>query len=252
MNQSYNKGRNSKASIRDSIERIVRQQFPHIDEESIVLGTVIQVYSDNTKDTYGTIDVKPIDGGPTIYAVRLNTFLGPDLKGSITFPKLYSDVFVRFFDDKQDSVVMMYSHVDKVVQVCDDEYSTKVVKVTTPIPEKYSETSETGDVSEISHNGTSLMNKVESSSNSAEIELADAENVNITANNIKLGNDKVGDYEPMALGETLSQLLKDLIQALIDVTVTTSLGPQKFINLATFTNLKGQVDNIKSAINSLQ
>lgn len=60
------------------------------------------------------------------------------------------------------------------------------------------------------------------------------------------------DYQPQVLGDTAVELLEDLLSALENVTIATSMGPQKFINLAEFTKIKSRVKDIKSSKNFVE
>lgn len=59
--------------------------------------------------------------------------------------------------------------------------------------------------------------------------------------------------EPMVLGDTLAQLLQDLINGIMAITVTTPVGPSAIPNnIATFTQLLPKVQQIKSKKSNLE
>ena len=264
----------TKTSIRDSIERIVREQFPKLDRDEIITGQVLEVYDTEGQDDYGTCDIEPNNGDPTLFNVRLNGTVEGDKRGRIQFPKVGSDVIVQLIEDGVDSFVVLFTHVDKVVELSDVSSSSKVSLVTNNDPDNFEDITETGEATEIFHDGTliniSLNNESESKvfnlqvnkdnfkaslddgTKNAYFEIVDTGNIDIKSDKNRLVSDPAGSVQPMALGDTLAQLLKDILSGLEAATVSTSIGTQPLINKATFTNIKGQVDTLKSAINFLQ
>jgi len=64
----------------------------------------------------------------------------------------------------------------------------------------------------------------------------------ISSDSINLGENK----ESAVLGDTLSDLIKDIVSGISAITVTTAIGVQPILNKATFESLKAKIDSIKS------
>lgn len=73
---------------------------------------------------------------------------------------------------------------------------------------------------------------------------------------IDIKSDKINHNEgkePMVLGDTLADLLKDLCKALQALTVNTSVGPSSVpTNVADFVTIQSKIDNIKSQKSNLE
>ena len=59
--------------------------------------------------------------------------------------------------------------------------------------------------------------------------------------------------EPMVLGDTLADILKDLCKAIQQLTVVTPVGTSSVpVNIADFASIQAKIDNIKSKKSNLE
>ncbi|MEM6734476.1 MAG: hypothetical protein AAF620_00260 [Bacteroidota bacterium] len=264
----------AKVSIRDSIKRIVDQEFPKLREEQVIIGDVVAVYDDPNGDGFGTIDVLPNNGSPIIYNSRLNATLEGITRGTVIFPKLFSQVVVLMQDSGQDSFVILCNHVNLVMQVSDREIISKVERVTTENEEDFENFTLDGQDTEIAHDGHTVtislkeLNEdkdfifqitkdnakvtLREGDDDSYIDFVDKTRIDIKSNTIQLVSEAGGTVEPMVLGATAAQLLADICEGLEQATVSTAIGTQPLINIATFTAIKNRIDDIKSTVNFLQ
>lgn len=76
--------------------------------------------------------------------------------------------------------------------------------------------------------------------------------IEMNVNGVSIISEKVsfgtldGSAEPSLLGDTTVKWLEDLVQALENVKVATSIGPQPFLNLPEFIALKAKLETLKS------
>lgn len=254
---------NEKASIRHALRRIIAQEFPQLEEEQVFLGKVVNIRNTPGEEYYGTVDVEPYNGDPIVYKVRTNGKSKTASRGRFVFPKLNSDVIVCQFDDNNDAYIAFTSHILEIQEIVDEQKVTKVEAVTTADPELADDVEVTGKYSQVTQDPTGFIEETTDGTDSTiktttktgiVTEVTDGSDtvaVEHSKTEFKVGSG-AGAYESMVLGDTLATLLSDFLQGLVDMRITTQLGPQPALNVATFVNLKTQVDNIKSAIAKLQ
>jgi hypothetical protein len=223
------------SDFREAIKGVIKLHLNQIKEDDILLGKVVKIHDDPDNEHYGTVDVRPTGGEwPIITYVRVNAVMQSAKRGLFTFPKLNSDVIITKYHRDSDAVILLYSHIEKMESIIDEEIISRVQKVTTNNPSKYLDVTE--DADEFTHIRQTT----------TDIELKGA--------SIKMGSDMEEDFEPAVLGTKLADLLTEVLDMLAAATVTTAIGPQPFLpdTQVKINDIKAKVEDIKSAIVTLQ
>jgi hypothetical protein len=92
----------------------------------------IQVYPgvvDSVDESKFTCDVKPADGGPLFYDVRLKTNINSDNNGMICIPEVGSDVFISAIGNNRNwAFVSLYSKIKKYLIVCSNGVKIEITE----------------------------------------------------------------------------------------------------------------------------
>jgi len=245
-------------SIRDSLKRITKLNYYKVDDSEIRMCTVVAVYDDDSElDTFGTIDVIDDADGLEYFGVPVNAHINDDetigVSGSYTFPKVNSAVILKEFGLKgaEQHIPIMYSHVEKILNICDTEHTTKIIEVeTNDLLDPYS-TSPTGK--EVSNSLTA---------DQTEELITDGSTISTvtkTPTVLKVETDggdgvELGDYgskEPATLGDKLKTELLSFIDELGKITVQTPAGTSSPLNTSPAwavmkTKFQSDFDNFQS------
>jgi len=211
-------------SIEDSLVRIIKANFGKIDNDSIIICTVQNVYSDESDlNTYGTFDAIDLFDETQYLGISVNAHINEDgtttFGGEYKFPKIGSEVcIVEYGGDENNKfyVPMLFSHITKVTTIYDEEYSRKLIGVdtsdatkpydTTPNGKEVT-TTETLDTTEESITDGSTTSKITKTVSVIDIDTNGSDGV-------KIGDSADGNYEPATLSEKLYTHLISFIDEL--------------------------------------
>jgi len=187
------------------------------------VARVATVYSDivNDSDLFGTMDCYDEKNQIDIFDVPLNAHINDDgtsgFSGTYQFPKVGSAVYLALDIkvNRETFVPILFSHIDKVHTMYNEETITEVIEVTTADVNKPYETEETGKKSKSSMTFDEIKTEV----------LVDDEGTTIsqTASEILLdGNND--DLQPLVMANTLMEQLLSLIDEIGKLTIQTPAG----------------------------
>jgi hypothetical protein len=209
-------------SIADSLTRIIKLNYKDVSEDQIVVARVVTVYSDILNpDLFGTMDCYDEKNQIDIFDVPLNAHINDDgtsgFSGTYQFPKVGSAVYLALDVkvNRETFVPILFSHIDKVHTMYNEETITEVIEVTTDDVDKPYETEETGKKSKSSMTFDEIKTEV----------LVDDEGTAIsqTVDTILLdGNND--DLQPLVMANTLMDELLSLIDEIGKITIQTPAG----------------------------
>lgn len=245
-------------------------------------GYVAKVHTDEDDELIGTVDVQEylansISNSSGIQGYHEGVYLSAlqnNDSGLVIIPKQYSEVVIAADPVTKREYVTMVSHVD-VIQLESHEEVTIGVTET----EEFDVTDEDGpDVDELAATGnathttytkdSAVTESVTSDTGSSETITPSSITLTHESSSATLDDDKVelkqsdetvtvnsdGVYvgstsgtEHAVLGESLADILTDILGCLSQMTTSTMLGAQPPINLASFISLKAKISAYKSA-----
>ena len=224
-------------SIQDSLNRITKHKYHKVDDSELRICTVVAIYDDDTAlDTFGTIDITDDSDGTEYFGVAVNAHINDDntvgLGGKYTFPKLQSTIMLKEFGIKnhEQHVPVMFSHVDKIIQISNTKYINKVVEVTTSDPLKPYDTSATGkeavdtitiDTTTSSITDGSTTSTITKTPAGIKVESDGSDGISLGTTGVK---------EPSVLGDKLDDVLLSLIDEIGKITIQTPAGVSSSID----------------------
>lgn len=196
-------------------------QGENLGHADIVDGYITEINAD------GSLTVVPSDGTEPYKNVQISAVVTND-RGEIIKPTLYSDVTIATQEDRSKVCVVKYTYYDTYKIVADTEILLEV-----------SETEEDSSLEDPDYDDINLTGK-------ASHLRVEKERVGIKSKLTEIHNG--GATEKALRGESLAQTLEDLIVAIGNITVVTSIGTQPIVNKAVIDGFQGEITNKLSEI----